>query len=610
MSPPRRVPALAEPRVVREDEPGGGFTLRSPVPLGPCAPSLGHWVARWAAARPDAVAFAERSGEGWRTLTWSELWGRARSIGQALVERGLSLERPVAILSGNGLEHALVAIGATLAGVPYVPVSVAYSTVSQDHAQLRHIIEAVTPGLIFVAQGGPFARALDALDLAGVEVVVGADPPAGRSTTPLSSLEAASPGPALAAAEAAVGPTTVAKIMMTSGSTDRPKGVLTTHGMLTANQQALAQAWPFVEATPPVLVDWLPWSHTFGGSHNFNLVLRNGGTLYIDAGRPAPGLFRDTQDNLRKVAPTIHFNVPAGYQVMVQALEADDALARTFFSRVDAVFYAAAALPQDVWDRLDRVASRAIGQRVWLTTAWGSTETSPLVTSAHFPLERAGNIGVPVPGCSLRFVPSGEKLELRVKGPNVTPGYHRDPARTAAAFDPEGFYRIGDAGRLHDPARPAAGVVFDGRAAEDFKLLTGTWVNVAEVRTHALSAAGGLLSNAVVTGHDRAAVGLLAWLEPAAARALVQEDLPQDDLRDHPLIRARLTERLAAMNKEVRGLSRQVHRLLLLGAPPSLDAGELTDKGYVNARAVLAHRGEEVAALYAEPPPARVIVVR
>lgn len=528
-------------------------------------------------------------------MTWQALSQQVRSVAQALLQRELSLQRPVAIVSGNGIDHAVISIAAALVGVPVVPVSVAYSLLSRDFAQLRHVLELTTPGLIFCAQGAPFEAALDAVQpLTDVEIVVADEGLASRCPTPWSELIRTPVSEAVDAAAAAVGPDTVAKIMMTSGSTEAPKGVLTTHGMLTANQQAMAQVWPFLEAEPPVLVDWLPWSHTFGGSHNFNLVLRNGGTMYIDEGRPAPGRFSATLTNLGEIAPTIQFNVPAGYALLVQALEDDPALATKFFSRIEAVFYAAAAMPQDTWQRLDRVAERTLGHRVWMTTAWGSTETSPLATSAHFALQQAGNIGVPVPGTALRFVPSGDKFELRVKGPNVTPGYHRDPERTAAAFDEHGFYRIGDAGRLVDPMRPESGIVFDGRVTEDFKLSTGTWVNVAAVRTAALSAAGGLLSHAVVAGHDADWLALLAWVDSTAAERL---GCTGDPTRD-PRLHAELAVRLAAYNGEVRGLSKQVRRVLLLSQLPALDAGEITDKGYVNARAVLTHRASEVARVF------------
>lgn len=584
----RTLPRLAPAAARIDRRPDGSFVLSSPQPPRTPAPTVGTWLRRWAAERPDDVAFAERppGGEGWRTLTWAEAWSGARAIGQALLDRGLSLDRPVMVLSGNSVDHARLMLGAHLAGVPIVPVSEAYSLRSRDHAQLGRIAELVTPGLVFAESGAPFEAAVRAID--PPEVV--ASQPFAQSS-PLSSLLATAPGPAIDAA--APGPDTVAKILMTSGSTGRPKGVLNPHRMLTANQEALAQVWPFVEERPPVIVDWLPWSHTFGGNHNLNLVLRNGGTMYIDGGRPAPGLFDVTVRNLREIAPTVQFNVPAGYAMLVHALETDPALCERFFSRLDAIFYAAAALPQDTWERLDRIAERTLGRRVWLTTAWGSTETAPLVTSAHFPTDEAGNIGLPVPGVELKFVPSGARLEMRVRGPNVTPGYHRHPEATAAAFDEEGFYRIGDAGRLVDDADPAAGVRFEGRVAEDFKLSSGTWVHVGPLRTSTLSAAGGLLSHAVVAGHDTDAVVLLAWLAPAPAQALAPSADGMADLVRDPAIHGALKERLRP--SEDAGVSRRIARVLLLEAPPDLDGGEITDKGYINAAAVLANRASDVA---------------
>ncbi|MFT4624926.1 MAG: feruloyl-CoA synthase [Myxococcota bacterium] len=589
---PRVVPALAPAEVQVEHRPDGTFVLRSTTPLRPSAPCLGQWLTRWAAERPDETVLAERHPDvaGWRRLTWGDALADARAIGEALLARGLSLDRPVLVLSGNSLDHARVLFGGLLAGVPVVPVSVAYSLRSADHAQLSRIVDLVTPGLVFAEQGAAFATALDAVALDGVEVVTSTPCPE-RATTPLSELLATVSSARLAAA--APGRDTVAKILLTSGSTGRPKGVLNTHGMLTANQEALAQVWPFVDASHPVLVDWLPWSHTFGGNHNLNLVLRNGGTLYIDDGRPAPGLFEATLRNLEDVAPTLQFNVPVGYAMLATALEARPALRERFFSRLQGVFYAAAALPQQTWERLDAVAEQALGHRIWLTTAWGGTETSPLVTSAHFPSEDASNIGVPVPGCALKFVPTEGKLELRVSGPNVTPGYHRQPEVTARAFDDEGFYRIGDAGRLVDPAAPSRGVRFDGRVAEDFKLASGTWVNVGRLRTETLSAADGWLTAAVVAGHDTDAVVLLAWLEPGRAAAVAGASGEMADWVQHPAVHAALQERL--WRDPSQGASRRVARVLLLVDPPALDAGEITDKGYVNAAAVLANRAAEVA---------------
>ncbi|ACY14670.1 feruloyl-CoA synthase [Haliangium ochraceum] len=603
--PPRRVPALAPPAVVAERRDDGAFVLRSPQPLRAHAPTLGRWLERWARERPDAVFLAERpsSRAPWRTLGYAEALAGARAIAQALLERGLSLERPVMILSGNSIAHALLTLGGYLSGVPVVPVSEAYSLRSADHAQLRGVAELVTPGLVFAANGQAFAPALRALDARaghdGIEIVTADDTDAegaengaggGTGATPLSALLATAPGAALAAAS--VGPDSVAKILMTSGSTGRPKGVLNSHRMLTSNQEALAQVWPFIDQQPPVIVDWLPWSHTFGGNHNLHLILRSGGTMYIDGGRPLPGRFDTTLENLADIAPTLQFNVPAGYALLVQALERERGLREHFFSRLQGIFYAAAALPQQTWDRLDRLAEETLGHRLWLTTAWGGTETSPLVTSAHFPSEDAGNIGLPVPGCALKFVPAGGKRELRVAGPNVTPGYHRQSELTAAAFDDEGFYRIGDAGELVDAEEPARGVRFAGRVAEDFKLASGTWVDVGGLRTASLSAAGGLLAQAVVGGHDSDAAVLLAWLDPGRASELAGPGEPADWVR-HPAIHQALRERLRAPRGT--GASQRIARVLLLVEPPQLDAGEITDKGYVNAAAVLAHRAAEVA---------------
>ena len=606
---PRSIPDVAPPAVVHEPREGGGFILRSAASLEEHAPTVTTWLARWAETRPDQTFVAERSPEGWRRMTYADAWSRARAIGQALVDRGLSVDRPVAVLSGNSVDHAALALGAMHVGIPVVPVSVAYSTLSQKFELLKHVLALVTPGLLFVSRWAPFASALDAVDLEGIEVVVGdGEAPEGRAT-PLAELLEASWGDAGADAAAQVDGQTIAKILMTSGSTDRPKGVINTHGMLTANQQSLAQVWRFVEASPPILVDWLPWSHTFGGNHNFNLVLKSGGTMYIDAGRPAPGFFDETVRNLKEISPTIQFNVPAGFAMLAAALEEDEALRKNFFARLDVLFYAAAALPQDTWRRLDEVAERALGRRIWLTTAWGATETSPLATTANFPADAAGNIGLPVPGVSLKFVPLDDKLELRVKGPNVTPGYYRDADRTAAAFDDEGFYRIGDAGRLVEPAVPESGILFDGRVAEDFKLTTGTWVNVGMLRTEVLSAAEGLLRQAVIVGHDRDWVGLLAWLDPIEAQSIASSPRAPADLVKDLKVHAALQKRLTAHNERSRGSSRKIARVMLLPDPPSLDAGEITDKGYVNATAVIRHRDDYIEQLYDEGAASNVIVL-
>ena len=484
------------------------------------------------------------------------------------------------ILSGNSVDHGLVTLGGFVAGVPVVPVSAAYSLQSADFSTLAHVVRRARPGLVYVGDVEPHARALAAVDLGWAEVV--ASVPDERAT-PLAELLATTPTEAIDAAAEAVGPDTVAKVLFTSGSTGPPKGVLTTHRMLCCNQQMTRQVWPFTTEEPVVLVDWLPWSHTFGGSHDVGLVLWSGGTLYIDAGRPAPGLIETTLANLAEISPTAFFSVPAGFAALLPRLEADAGLAERFFANLRLILYAGAALPQASWDRLDALARRAVDRPIPFTASWGSTETAPMATTAHFPLDGPGCIGVPVPGVTVKLVPTERTHELRVKGPNVTPGYLGEPEITAAAFDDEGFYRMGDAGRFLDPEHPERGIVFDGRVAEDFKLATGTWVNVGTVRTALVSAGAGLIRDAVLTGHDGPEVGALVWLtadDPEGLRVAVEKHNAA-----HPQSSAR------------------IGRVLVLADPPSIDAQEITDKGYVNQRAVLAHRAADVARLHGEGGP-------
>lgn len=467
---------FAPPRAERVAIGDGAFLIRSPVALKPYALSIAHLLRKRASDAPERVFLAERGRDGqWRRVSYGEASRLADAIAQALIDHGCSYEQPVMILSGNSIDHALLMLGAFVAGVPAVPVSVAYSLMSQDHAKLKHIYGEIRPGLVYAAQGKTFEKALAALDLSGVEVVIGAEPPAGLNTTPFAELTTTKPGKAVEQAFAAIGPDTVAKILYTSGSTGLPKGVINTHRMMVSNQQMMEQVWPFLKRQPLVLLDWLPWNHTFGANHNFNMILAHGGTLYIDAGKPAPGLIEETIKNLREISPTIYFNVPAGFSMVLPYLEKDQGLAQKFFSELKLIFYAGAALSQDLWDRLEALSIRTIGKRVPMVSSWGSTETAPAASVGHLFIERAGVIGLPPPGVDLKFVPSGSKYEIRVKGPNVFPGYWRRPDLTRDAFDDEGFYRIGDAARLADPGDPSKGVVFDGRVAEDFKLSTGTW---------------------------------------------------------------------------------------------------------------------------------------
>jgi feruloyl-CoA synthase len=566
---------FAPAQVLSERRSDGTLLLRSPQRLAPYARAVGEWLVHWAAAAPERIFLAERSGEGWRKLSYREALDAARRIGQALLERGLGPERPVAILSDNGIDHALLALGAMHVGVPVAPISPAYSLMSKDFAKLRHIFELVRPGLVYAADPAKFGAALGAL---------------GAGATPLAELLQSEPTRRVDDAFAALVPDTVAKILFTSGSTGVPKGVVNTQRMLCANQQMLAQAWPFVEDRPPVVVDWLPWNHTFGGNHNFNMVLRNGGTLYIDGGKPVPGLVETTVRNLKEVAGTMYFNVPRGYDLLLPYLERDAALRATFFRELDMLFYAAAALPQNLWQRIEKLALEEKEGRLAMLSAWGSTETSPLATSVHFQMDRAGVIGLPVAGCELKLVPSAGKLEVRVRGANVTPGYYRREDLTRAAFDEEGYYRIGDAVRFADPADPAKGIEFDGRIAEDFKLATGTWVHVGALRVKLIAAANPLIQDAVITGHDRNEIGALVFLNPAAASGLA-----------HEALRERLVQALRSLTQDA-GSSTHPVRLLVMNEPPSIDANEITDKGYINQRAVLERRTALVEKLYGDAP--------
>ncbi|HXK54370.1 MAG TPA: feruloyl-CoA synthase, partial [Hyphomicrobiales bacterium] len=437
-------------------------------------------------------------------------------------------------------------------------------------------------------------------DISRSGIVVARNAPAGIKTTPFGELIATTPGSEVDAALAKVGPDTTAKILFTSGSTGQPKGVINTHRMLVSNQQAIAQVWRFLEARPPVIVDWLPWHHTFGGNHNFNMMLRNGGTLYIDNGKPVPGLIEKTAANLKDVAPTLYFNVPRGYDMLIPFLEKDKELRDNFFSRLDMIFYAAAALPQNLWEKLEQLSMAARGEKAVMTSSWGATETSPLITAVHFPIDRAGVIGVPAPGNELKMVPNAGKMEMRVRGPNIMPGYYKQEELTRAAFDEDGFYMIGDAGKLADPGDPNKGVVFDGRVAEDFKLLTGTWVNVGKLRVAALAAGAPVIQDAVVTGHDRDQIGLLIFPSQAGCAKIagMAADTPLADLVKSEAVRGALRQGIAAYNKENPASSERIARVLLMTAPPNIDANEITDKGYINQRAVLEHRADLVEKLY------------
>lgn len=605
---------FASPRLRIRTREDGATLVRSEADPGHCARCVGELLTHWAETVPDRVFLAERpsGSKDWKTCTYGEALDGARRIAQALLDRRLGPQRPVAILSENSVRHALLSLGAMHAGIPAVPVSPFYSLASTDFSKLKHVFRIVTPGLVFVESPGPYQRALDALGSKDFELACGRGGPA-PSATPFRELLSASATDAADEAFRKTGPRTVAKILFTSGSTGLPKGVINTHGMLCSTQRAIVQCWPFLAERAPVTVDWLPWNHTFGGNHNFNMILHNGGTLYIDGGKPTPALAGETARNLREVSPTLYFNVPRGYDVLLSYLEQDPALADSFFRELDLIFCAAAPLPSHTWNRLNALSRERLGREVPLVASWGSTETAPTVTTIHFPVSESDNIGLPVPGVELKMAPCRGKLELRVKGPNVTPGYWRQPDATREAFDDEGFYRTGDAGKWIDEGSPEKGIRFDGRIAEDFKLSTGTWVAAGAVRLKLVDMLEPLAQDAVVTGQGRDYVGALLFASPSGCEAVAPvasgaEPALAEHLRT-PEIRAFVRERLKKMKQEAKGSSMFARRVLLMDEPPSPDFNEITDKGYINQRAVLERRHELVRLLYADPPDARVIVV-
>jgi feruloyl-CoA synthase len=612
--PPLRPVKLGPPDVAVEHRGDGAILLRSPHKLPPHPQKLTERLVHWAKAAPDRVFIAQRdTAGGWRTLTYAQTLAAVRSIAAALLQRNLSPERPIAILSGNDIEHAQLALAAMHVGIPYAPISVPYSLLSQDFGKLKTIIATLTPGLVFAANGAAFARAIAAAVPDGAEVVVTANPPGDRPAMLFSALAGTQPTPAVEAAHAAVGPDTVAKFLFTSGSTGQPKGVINTQRMLCANQAMIRSGFAFLADEPPVLVDWPPWNHTFGGNHDFGMVLDNGGSFYIDEGKPLPGAIEATVRNLRDIAPTIYLNVPKGYEMLLPYLRNDAELRARFFSRLKVLFYAGASLAQHVRDELEQLAIDTTSERIIFLASLGSTETAPLALACTWECAHAGNIGLPAPGVELKLVPSGGKLEARLKGPNITPGYWRAPALTAAAFDEEGYYKLGDALKFQNPDDPSQGLLFDGRIAEDFKLATGTWVSVGPLRAKFIAHFAPLVRDVVLAGVDRDDVTALVFPELEACRKLapgLAADAPAAEVLGDARVRSEFAALLEALAKSSTGSSNCVCRAILLAEPPSLDIGEMTDKGSINQRAVLNHRAALVEELYAPLPSPRVIVIK
>jgi feruloyl-CoA synthase len=581
----------------------GVLLVRSARPLGAYPRCLADRLVHWAEVAPDRTLLAWREGASFACLTYAEALTRVRSVAQALLDRGLSAERPLAILSGNDVNHLVLALGAQYAGVLFAPVSPAYSLISKDYGTLGQVARALTPGLVYAANDryAPALASIAALDL---PIIRARDMPALLATRPTAAVDRA---------RQAIDPDSPAKVLFTSGSTGTPKGVINTHRMLAANQQMILETLPFLGDAPPVFVDWLPWHHTFGGNHNIGITIYNGGSLYLDEGRPIPGAFDESVRNLREVGPTVYFNVPRGYEELVRALARDRALAESFFSpRLRLLFYAAASLPQHVADELARIAIDTCGERLLLVTGLGSTETAPMAICRPWDSDLASAIGLPVPGVEVKLVPTTEdasRYEVRFKGANVTPGYWREPALTATAFDEDRYYSMGDAVRLADPADVSKGFLFDGRLGEDFKLTTGTWVGVGTLRARIITHFAPLVRDAVVTGHGRDSVGMLAVPDVDACRRLCPElnGAPMSVVAAHPAVRRAIAAKLASFAAEATGSASRIERAILLVDPLSLDDQEVTDKGSINQRAVLTRRADLVEDLYADAPGADVI---
>jgi feruloyl-CoA synthase len=609
---PLRPVRLGPADVLIERRPDGTILLRSPHPLEAYPDKLTQRLEHWAAAAPDRVFVAQRTASGdWRKLSYAQTLAQVRAVAQALLERPVSSERPVAILSGNDIEHALLGLAAMYAGVPYAPISVPYSLMSSDFEKLKSIIENLTPGLVFAADGKAFGKAIDAAVPPGCEIVATSNPHSSRFTTPFADLVATEPTGAVEAAHAKVGPDTVGKILFTSGSTGYPKGVINTQRMLSSNQAMIRGSLAFIADEPPVLVDWPPWNHTFGGNHDFGMALYNGGSFYIDEGKPLPGAIEATVRNLREIAPTIYLNVPKGFEMLLRYLRSDETLRQTFFSRLKVLFYAGAGLARHVWDELQQLAIATTGERIIFLSSLGSTETAPAALSRTEECDQPGNVGLPMRGVELKLVPAGDKLEARFRGPNITPGYWRRPDLTAAAFDDEGYYKIGDAFTFADPADPARGLLFDGRLAEDFKLATGTWVSAGALRSQFVDHFAPLVRDAVIAGADRDDLAVLVFPDIEACRksAGLDADVSVAEVLANPTLRDEFRRRLTALARQSTGSSTRICRMLPMAEPPSLDAGEATDKGSINQRAVLARRCGLVDELYAGYASGNVIAI-
>jgi feruloyl-CoA synthase len=609
---PLRAISFGNPAVRIDRRDDGTIYLKPKIALGEYPDRLTDRLHHWARFEPNRIFMAERdASQGWRQITYAQLLASTRGIASALLARGLSADEPIVILSGNSMDHALVAFGALYAGIPFCPVSPAYSLVSKDYGKLAFLMKLLTPGLVFADDATKFAGALGAHVPGQAEIVASRGEISGRGVTTLADLLATPTHPVLDAAHGAVGPDTIAKFLLTSGSTGNPKAVINTQRMICANQVMLRETLAFLKDESPVIVDWLPWNHTFGGNHNIGLTLFNGGSMYLDDGKPMPGGIEATVRNLREISPTVYFNVPKGYESLLPYLRDDKALRAKFFHRLHAMFFSGAALSPYIWNSLDELAVQETGYRVPMLTGLGATETAPFFMSVTPATSRSGHVGLPVSGNEAKLVPNNGKLEVRARGPNVTPGYWRQPELTAAAFDAEGFYKFGDALKPVDPDDLGAGFDFDGRIAEDFKLASGTWVSVGPLRARFIAACAPLVRDVVIAGINRDEISALVILDLDGCR-LLNPALAPDDLgaaASDSTIRAAIRERMIGFLATSTGSSTRITRAALIDTPMSIDRGEVTDKGSINQRAVLDHRSHLIDELYSPTPAAHVITL-
>jgi len=591
--------------VVREDRPDGSILLRSRVPLGPVVRNTGAWLHRWAQEAPDRVFLAERSGQGWREVRYADALGQVRSLASSLLGRGLGPETPIVIMSGNSVDHGLLALAAQYVGVPLVPLAEQYSLVADAYPRLQYAVKTVRPKMIFADDGAAYGAALALPFLDGVEKVLARNGSGGATT--FSDLLRGDGSANVDGAYQAVGPDTLAKIIFTSGSTANPKGVLTTHRMLCVNQAQMAAAMPVIHARPPKILDWLPWNHVFGGSHNFNMMLANGGSLYIDEGKPTKAGFAASVRNIREHAGNLAFNVPIGFAQLVATMEKDNDLKRAYLGDTDLIFYAAASVTQEIWSALAKFAKEVRGEVPLMFSGWGMSETAPSATQTHQPVDRPGNIGVPLPEVTLMLIPDEDsRCELRLKGPNVLKGYYQEPQKSKEAFDEEGFLITNDAVKFVDFNNANAGLNFDGRISEDFKLMSGTWVRATNIRLDALKHFADIALDVVVTGHDRNELGLLVFPHPGSMNESVLSAGDTGGVFSSDAVRTLIHSRLTALSQHATSSSTRVVRALVLATPPSMSEGEVTAKGSINARKVLILRKELLERLYDDNDPAVV----